>query len=63
MYLPRISFKSAFDGEVAAILNLTSQPSEVKSDFPPHLKINIMVYTNYGKNFMFFAKSAQFLLK
>ena len=48
---------------MAGILNLTSRPSEVKSDFPPHLKINIMVYTNYGKKFMFFYKSAQFLLK
>ena len=59
MYLPPISLESAFNDGLAAILNLTSRPSEVKSDFPPHLEINIRVYTNCGKKFMFFLKSAQ----
>ena len=61
MYLPPILFESDLTAELAAILNLTSRPSKVKSDWPPHLKIIIMVYTNYGKNFMFSPKSAQFL--
>ena len=36
-----------------------SRPPEVKSDFPPHLKLSIMVCTNYAENVMLFSKSAQ----
>ena len=37
-----------------------SRSSEVKSNFPPHLKLILMVCTNYAGSFMLFSKSAQF---
>ena len=38
-----------------------SRFSEVKSDFPPHLKIKPMTCPIYGRNFMLSTESAQFL--
>ena len=37
-----------------------SWSSEVNFNFPPHLKIILMVCTNYVRSFMLFSKSAQF---
>ena len=42
-------------------LGLTLNGPKVKPDFPPHLKIKLMVCTNYVRNFMLFSKNAQFL--
>ena len=39
-----------------------SRASGVKSEMPPHLKINLMVCTSYGRNVMLFSKSAQSLI-
>ena len=36
-----------------------SRPSEVKFDFPPHLKINLMTCPSYARNFMLFSLNAQ----
>ena len=36
-----------------------SRSSEVKSDFPPHLKIKLVACTNYVRNVMLLSKSAQ----
>ena len=38
-----------------------SRPSEVKFDFPPHLKINLMTCPSYARNFMLFSLNAQLL--
>ena len=38
-----------------------SRFSEVKSNFPPHLKIELMLCPNYGRNFMLSTGRAQFL--
>jgi len=35
--------------------------SEVKTDFPPHLKIKIMACINYARNFVLSSANAQFL--
>ena len=46
-------------GGLAAILDFDlSRSSEVKSDFPPHLKMYLMVQPNYARSFMLFSKSA-----
>ena len=53
--VPKLSIFQYFEFDL-------SRASGVKSDFPPHLKINFMVSPNYGRSFMLFSKSAQFLV-
>ena len=39
-----------------------SWASRVRLDWPPHLKINLKLSSNYGRSLMFSSKIAQFLL-
>ena len=61
LQLPKLSALQYWTRWVGGHLEFDlSWSSEVNFNFPPHLKIILMVCTNYVRSFMLFSKSAQF---